>query len=108
MDNKGLMRCQGRLENSDLTESARCPILLPKNDRFTILVIEEVHAKCQHCGVSQTLSILRRNFGFHMEQLVYGRFYVTVLCVKGMKGIRTKRLPASQVSESTPFSLFGT
>ena len=43
LDNKGLMRCKGRLENSDLTESARCPILLPKNDRFTILVIEEVH-----------------------------------------------------------------
>ena len=36
-DDKGVVRCQGRLENSDLMDSAKHPILLDTNHHFTSL-----------------------------------------------------------------------
>ncbi|MCG8044651.1 MAG: A17 family peptidase, partial [Candidatus Thiodiazotropha endolucinida] len=54
-----ILRCKGRLENSCLAESARYPILLPKKDRYTKLVIEKNHKEILHSGVSQTLARIR-------------------------------------------------
>ena len=48
VDSDGLMRGRGRLDNSDLAEGARRPILLPKNERFTCLVVEKVHKDSMH------------------------------------------------------------
>lgn len=39
MDKVGLIRCQGRLEHADLTFGAIHPILLPKNETFTKLLV---------------------------------------------------------------------
>lgn len=41
IDIEGLLRCKGRIEHADISESARRPLLLPKNDRFTHLLIEK-------------------------------------------------------------------
>ena len=43
-DADGILRCQGRIDQATMiSESARRPVLLPKNERFTHLVIEKVH-----------------------------------------------------------------
>ena len=62
VDSEGLIRCKGRLDNSSLEEGARRPILLPKGERFTCLVIERVHRDNLHSGVSQTLAGVRRTY----------------------------------------------
>ena len=56
MDSDGLMRCRSKLDHSDLAEGARRPILLPKCERFTCLVVEKVHKDNMHSGVSQQLA----------------------------------------------------
>ena len=34
-DENGMLRCVGRLENSDLSDFARRPLILPREHRFT-------------------------------------------------------------------------
>ena len=62
IDDRGILRCKGRLEHANLSEAARNPILLPKHERFTCLVVEKMHKEQLHSGVSQTLSRVRFRF----------------------------------------------
>ncbi|CAC5415551.1 unnamed protein product [Mytilus coruscus] len=55
-----ILCCRGRLENADLCEGARKPILLPRKDILTNLLIERFHNQILHSGVSQTLGKLRQ------------------------------------------------
>jgi len=43
LDDEGLWRCRGRLENADLPIAVRHPVLLPKHHFLSALVIREVH-----------------------------------------------------------------
>ena len=62
MDTNGLLRCHGRLENAEISEGARQPILLPKCSRYTELTIDMYHRKALHTGIAQTLSLVRQKF----------------------------------------------
>jgi len=54
-DDSGILRCQGRLQNSDLTESAKRPILLPKNSKVTELVFTKSICIVVYCKPWQVL-----------------------------------------------------
>ena len=56
------MRCHGRLENSDLGIEAKHPMPLPKRDRFTELMIDHIHRRSYHSGVTQTLAQIRHRY----------------------------------------------
>ena len=62
IDKNGLLRCHGRISNSDLTQGANEPKLLPKKEYFSKLVVEYYHQKLQHSGVSQTLAQTRQEY----------------------------------------------
>ena len=62
VDEKGILRCKGRLGFACLSEGARQPILLPATDSFTHLLIERAHKTLFHSGVSQTLSNIRMGY----------------------------------------------
>ena len=55
-DNDGLLKCKGRLR----IVGKNNPILLPKNDHFTKLVIIAAHKRLIHAGATQTLAEMRR------------------------------------------------
>ena len=60
LDADGILRCQGRIDPvTIISKSAQHPVLLPKNERFTHLIIENVHKQNSHSGVSQCLSQVR-------------------------------------------------
>ena len=42
-DKSGVLRCKGRIQNSSLPYSVKCPILLPRKQHFTKLVIRQSH-----------------------------------------------------------------
>ncbi|XP_060575793.1 uncharacterized protein LOC132733209 [Ruditapes philippinarum] len=48
IDPKRILRSKGRLENAGITEGAKQPILLPRNEWFTYLIIEKVHKQNCH------------------------------------------------------------
>ena len=62
IDTNGLLRCQGRLDNAGLSQTAKYPKLLPKDAHFTRLVIEDVHRRVLHSGISQTLAKIRQEY----------------------------------------------
>ena len=58
----GVLRCVGRLENSDLEIEAQKPIILPKDHAYTTKKIEGCHERVLHDGVRETLAELRSRF----------------------------------------------
>ena len=72
-----LLVCQGRLENSDLVNETRYPIILPKDHKFTELVILMCHSSVGHLKVNSTLTVLRGRCW-----VIKGRQYVKKLIRK--------------------------
>lgn len=61
-DADGIIRCKGRLNNSDLHLETRNPILLPRSHHVTALLIRQSHADVMHNGVKETLLQVRSRF----------------------------------------------
>ena len=59
VDDNGLLKCKGRLNNAPIRETEKRPILLPSKHYFTKLVIGQVHREAMHSGINHTLSMLR-------------------------------------------------
>ena len=47
MDKFNVIRCHGQFLNADLSEEAKYPKLLPRQEYFTKFLIQEVHGKCR-------------------------------------------------------------
>jgi len=62
IDDIGLLRCHGRLNNANVSDDTKYPKLLTKFECFTVLLINEVHQRLIHAGVSHTLSQIREEF----------------------------------------------
>ena len=58
----GIIKCGGRLDNADIAEETKHPVLLPKSDYFTRLIIQDIHRRAMHGGVSTTVASLRHSF----------------------------------------------
>ena len=91
IDQEGMMRSKGRLDNCDLfPEHVNNPILLPKESFVTKLLISDAHATCKHLGTPTTLGQLRRS-GFWIPQ---GRTAV--------KAVLRQCIPCKKIN-SSPF-----
>ncbi|XP_036145632.1 uncharacterized protein LOC118646569 [Monomorium pharaonis] len=62
IDNVGILRVGGRLQNADMRYARKHPILLPNNNHFTKLIFKYVHISNYHCGVQATLYAVRQNY----------------------------------------------
>ena len=62
IDDDGLLKCKGRLNNAPIRETEKRPILLPSKYYSTKLVIGQVHRQAMHSGINHTLSMLRERF----------------------------------------------
>jgi len=111
-DDDGLIRCGGRLQNSELPVPAKHPYLLNKEHHVTKLIVEACHRQVLHSGVKATLTELRAQFW-----IVKGRQFVRRVihsCVKCRRvdgkaytGPQQPPLPSFRVQESQPFANSG-
>lgn len=62
LDHKGILRVGGRLNKSELSYEAKHPILLSHTHFVTKLIIDDIHKKRYHAGVSSTLAGVRERF----------------------------------------------
>ena len=111
-DQKGVIRCKGRLEYSEMVHETKEPIILPKEHRLTILQIQECHHRVLHNGVRSTLAELRSKFWVPKgRQLVKRVISRCVLCKKteGRPFTQppTPSLPEFRVRPAPPFSKVG-
>mgnify|MGYP002804001587 CR=1 FL=1 len=105
---EGILRCTGRLGNSDLDLDGKQPILLPKQHRFTRLVIEACHEKMHHSGVRSTLAELRSKFWVPkgrqiVKKVLSGSFICKRVIGKSHRGPLTAPLPAFRVTKAHHF-----
>ena len=112
LDEHGLLRCGGRLENADISEAARHPLLLPKNDKFTDLIIESHHKKAMHVGVAQTLGLLRHRYWIPHGRTAVRKILRSCATCRRHEGGPYKMpsmppLPNKRVSETVPFTYTG-
>ena len=104
--------CHGRIKNADLDENAKQPLLLPKADRFTELLIDTLHRKMYHSDVAQTLSQIRSKYWIPSGRSVVQRVLRHCTICKRWEGGPYRMptmppLPRQRVRESTPFSYCG-
>lgn len=60
--NNGLIRVGGRLQNAKISYGQKHPILLPRNEHLTKLIITKVHQETLHGGLKLTLATLRQTY----------------------------------------------
>ena len=111
-DEDGLLRCRGRLGNTDLPYSTKHPILLNSKDHITELIVRQCHLSVKHGGVKETLTELRSSYW-----IIRGRNFVRKLlrqCVtcqrftgKPYSTPMSPPLPELRVKEAAPFSFTG-
>nr|CAI5862640.1 unnamed protein product [Callosobruchus analis] len=63
LDKNGFIRVGGRLRHTDaIPFEAKHPLLLPRADRFTQLLIEHIHKENMHPGLNTIQHLLRQQF----------------------------------------------
>ena len=62
MNDKCLLQCRGRIQNSSLNQEEKTPMLLPSKHQVMDLIVREAHESMLHSGVNTTLTTLRARF----------------------------------------------
>ncbi|GFX99057.1 integrase catalytic domain-containing protein [Trichonephila clavipes] len=62
LDENNLLRLTGRLLEADLCFGEKHPVILPRRCKFTELLVIREHERIGHCGVSATLTQLRKKY----------------------------------------------
>lgn len=62
MDEHGLLRVRGRIDNALIPYDQRHPMILPHNAILTQLIIQEAHIELKHSGEQATLRYVREKF----------------------------------------------
>ena len=112
VDDKGLLRCGGRLHNAPIEETMKFPLLLPRRHPLTNLIIQESHEKTNHSGLQSTVTLLRHHFWItSIRQAVKTILRKCVTC-KRISGQPYQTpliapLPADRVDPSPPFTVTG-
>ena len=106
----GLMRVGGRLGKSTLSNQVKHPIILPKNNHFTKLIISHYHE--HHQGTTHTLNSIRSHgYWIVLGSKAVERFLKDcVMCRKLRRPVEQQKmadLPKERVEPSPPFCHIG-
>ncbi|GFX05729.1 integrase catalytic domain-containing protein [Trichonephila clavipes] len=83
LDENNLLRLTGRLLEADLCFGERHPVILPRRCKFTELLVIREHERIGHCGVSATLTQLRKKYWVPKgRQLVKTMIRICLVCKK--------------------------
>ena len=112
VDQSGLLRCQGRINNAQLITATKNPVLLPSNHQWVKILIQHVHEDINHSGTADTLATLREKYWILKgRQTVKKIIKLCVICNK-LEGPPYPSsvppdLPDFRTSEDPPFSNTG-
>lgn len=112
LDKDGIVRCGGRLHNSNIKFNSKHPVLLPRKHHFTELVVKWAHKLVLHAGPGTTLTFIRDTYWIpQIRQLVKTTLRSCVTCRKvngpAYRSPETPPLPKLRIEEAPPFSVTG-
>ncbi|XP_017797536.1 PREDICTED: uncharacterized protein LOC108578672 [Habropoda laboriosa] len=107
LDKNGVLRVGGRLQKSELPFAQKHPILLPKGNHVTDLIVRETHLRHHHAGITATLYNVRQVYwpidGKNTTRKIIRRcvrcFRFNTPAVEYIMG----NLPATRVTAARPF-----
>ncbi|XP_054723428.1 uncharacterized protein LOC129233424 [Uloborus diversus] len=107
----GVIRVGGRLENAPFSNERRHPILLPKNHHLTTIIIRSYHETYLHAGTILLLSVIRKEFWtINAKSAIKKEIWKCIKCFK-LKGKTATQvmadLPRARVMPSRVFSKTG-
>ena len=107
-----ILRVGGHLRNSEIEPDAKQPILLPKDNHVSHLIICHYHHVSGHSGIEHTLSLLRQKYWITQARASVRRFLSScfdcqrrqaLLCQQKMASLPPDRVNPSEL----PFSYVG-
>ncbi|XP_015433443.1 PREDICTED: uncharacterized protein LOC107189427 [Dufourea novaeangliae] len=110
-DTQGIIRVGGRLERSQLELETIHPAILPRQSKFTSLIIADTHQRTLHGGTQSTMNHIRQSYW-----IISGRAPVRshiLRCIKCARqhAVRAQQLmsqlPPTRVTPSRPFFTSG-
>ncbi|GBN00606.1 hypothetical protein AVEN_167529-1 [Araneus ventricosus] len=111
LDEDGLLRITGRLLEAELCFGEKHPVILPRRCKFTELLVTREHERIGHCGVSATLTQLRKKYWIPKgRQLVKTMTRICLICKKYNAKPADQlsgQLPRDRISQSPPFQIVG-
>ena len=111
-DEKGIWRCGGRLSNSEAPYAVKHPVLLPRADPLSTLIVREAHERVFHNGVRETLTEIRRRFWIPKARSLTRQVIHYCIPCKKFEGAPYKApppppLPTFRVKEDPGFTYTG-
>ena len=109
LDQNGLLRVGSRLQNAELSDLVKHPVVLPRKSHITDLVIRHFHCNVLHQGRGITTQEIRTN-GFWIVgcSLAVSSFILNcVLCRRlrgSTQGQKMADLPSDRLKPSPPFT----
>ena len=109
----GILKCFGRLGQSELELETKQPVLLPRNHPLTRPIINSSHIRTLHGGVNITLADIRTNYWIlkGRQQVKRSTMHcVTCKKVQGKFFLRAQvgELPSIRSTQARPFERTGT
>ncbi|XP_045503995.1 uncharacterized protein LOC123700724 [Colias croceus] len=62
IDERGILRVGGRLQNASLADTTKHPIIIPSHQHITRLLVNEAHTKTLHGGIQLMLTYIRTKY----------------------------------------------
>jgi hypothetical protein len=107
----GLLRVRGRLRNALIPEEERYPIILPKKEHVTTLIIRDYHERLAHAGRNHVVAMIRERFWLiSASTCVRGYIRTCVTCKKLRQPCCIQKmadLPKSRLTPAPAFSYVG-
>lgn len=112
LDEKRMLRCRGRINNSSLPQTSKNPILLPSSHPYVDLLIRHTHELVKHSAVTNTLTTLRESFWILKGRQAVKRVLKRCVTCRKLEGLpyssyNSPDLPSFRVSDDPPFTHTG-
>ena len=111
LDDKGLMRVGGRLENSSLTYYQKHPVILSPTDPLTILILSSRHKKLKHNGPTALVAAVNEELYIkgvkHLARTICQRCIVCRKVAAKTHQQLMGQLPADRLTQAPAFAVTG-
>ena len=112
IDNDGILRVGGRIQNANISYNKKHPIILSKNHRITTLIVNDIHKRYFHANLQLMVNIL------HLKYWIIGCKNIVKKCIRNCVTCNRYKaegysqqmgnLPSYRLQPARPFTNTGT